>query len=156
MIAMIAAIHLLRFGEVIGLQRYPVLDDEVNDMLEVLDRGFPAVETMSADQARAAVVARRQPVGNVDDVARADDLTVPAADGHSIPVRVYHPHPLDAVSAGPPAAIVFAHGGGFVLCSIESQSFCRAMARGCGAVVISVDYRLAPESAGAAGRRRCL
>ena len=131
----------------IGLQRYPVLDDEVNDMLEVLDRGYPAVETMSADQARAALAARRQPVGNIDDVARTDDLTVPAADGHAIAVRVYHPHPSDVVSTGPPAAIVFAHGGGFVLCSIESHdSFCRAMARGCGAVVISVDSRLAPEA----------
>lgn len=147
MIAIIAAIQLLLCGEVMGLQRYAVLDNEVNDMLEVLDRGYPAVETMSPEQARAAVAARRQPVGNINDVARADDLTVPTADGHAIPIRVYHPHPSDVVSTGSSAAIVFAHGGGFVLCSIESHdSFCRAMARGCGAVVISVDYRLAPEA----------
>src|SRR5262249_58977438 len=44
------------------------------------------------------------------------------------------------------AGIVFCHGGGFVLCDIESHDgFCRALARGCQAVVVSVDYRLAPE-----------
>ena len=132
MIAIIAAIQLLLCGEVMGLQRYAVLDDEVNDMLEVLDRGYPAVETMSPEQRAGRRRLCRQPVGNINDVARADDLTVPTADGHAIPIRVYHPHPSDVVSTGSSAAIVFAHGGGFVLCSIESHdSFCRAMARGC-------------------------
>ena len=42
--------------------------------------------------------------------------------------------------------MVFLHGGGFVFCSIESHDgFCRTMSRALGAVVVSVDYRLAPE-----------
>jgi acetyl esterase len=41
---------------------------------------------------------------------------------------------------------VFSHGGGFVFCDIESHDgFCRTLARGSDAVVVSVDYRLAPE-----------
>ena len=42
--------------------------------------------------------------------------------------------------------MVFAHGGGFVLCDLDSHDgFCRAMARHTESVVVSVDYRLAPE-----------
>ncbi|WP_278265639.1 alpha/beta hydrolase [Nocardia sp. AG03] len=49
------------------------------------------------------------------------------------------------ISAALPV-IVFAHGGGFVFCDLDSHDeFCRAMAVGVGAVVVSVDYRLAPE-----------
>jgi acetyl esterase len=42
--------------------------------------------------------------------------------------------------------VVFAHGGGFVFCDLDSHDeFCRSMAEGVGVVVVSVDYRLAPE-----------
>jgi acetyl esterase len=41
---------------------------------------------------------------------------------------------------------VFAHGGGFVFCDLDTHDgICRAMANGVGAIVVSVDYRLAPE-----------
>ena len=49
-------------------------------------------------------------------------------------------------TASPRPAVVFAHGGGFVLCDLDSHdSFCRAMSRHTETVVVSVDYRLAPE-----------
>lgn len=49
-------------------------------------------------------------------------------------------------AAIPSAGILFLHGGGFVLCSIDTHDdFCRQMARGTGAIVISLGYRLAPE-----------
>jgi acetyl esterase len=42
--------------------------------------------------------------------------------------------------------VVFAHGGGFVLCDLDSHDgFCRAMSKYTESVVVSVDYRLAPE-----------
>ncbi len=42
--------------------------------------------------------------------------------------------------------MVFAHGGGFVLCDLDTHDgFCRAMSRFTQTVVVSVDYRLAPE-----------
>lgn len=118
------------------------MDDGVQAMLRELNAGFPRVETMSAAQARAAVAQRRQPVHNIDDVGRTEDRAIrgPAGD---IRARIYYPH-------GEPGdnrpAIVFCHGGGFVLCDIESHDgFCRALARGTHAVVVSIDYRLAPE-----------
>lgn len=122
------------------------MDDPINgavrSMLDQLNAGFPRVEQMTAPQARAAVAARRMPVNNLDDVRSATDRVVPGPDG-AVPVRIYRPH---GAPSGERAAIVFYHGGGFVLCDIESHdSFCRALACGSQAVVVSVDYRLAPE-----------
>jgi acetyl esterase len=106
-----------------------------------MNDGFPAVETMTVPQARAAIVARRLPVQNLDDVASADDRGIPGPAG-DVPVRIYRPH---GQSRRRPA-VVFCHGGGFVLCDLDSHdSFCRAMSRHTESVVVSVDYRLAPE-----------
>ncbi len=117
------------------------MDDGVSAMLRILDAEFPAVEKMTGPEARAAVAARRLPVTNLDDVQRTEDRSI--EDG--IGVRIYYPHDkAPPHTAGP--AVVFYHGGGFVLCDIESHdSFCRAMSRYTLAVVVSVDYRLAPE-----------
>ncbi|MGD1257740.1 alpha/beta hydrolase [Mycobacterium seoulense] len=116
--------------------------DGVRAMLRELDAGFPRVETMTAAQARAAVAERRRPVDNLDDVRRTEDRSIPGPAG-SIPARIYHPH---GEPQGDRAAIVFCHGGGFVLCDIESHDgFCRALSRGTQAVVVSIGYRLAPE-----------
>jgi acetyl esterase len=116
--------------------------DGVQAMLCELDAAFPRVETMTAAQAREAVAQRRRSVDNIDDVRRTEDRSMPGPAG-DIPARVYYPHgePQDDR-----AAVVFCHGGGFVLCDIESHDgFCRALARGTRAVVVSVGYRLAPE-----------
>ena len=87
------------------------------------------------------IVGRRVPVANLDDVASADDRVIPGPDG-DVPVRIYRPHG----DSGPRPAVVFCHGGGFVLCDLDSHDgFCRAMSRHTGTVVVSVDYRLAPE-----------
>ena len=118
------------------------IDEVVQATLRVLNADFPRVETMTGAAARAAVAERRVPVQNVDDVRRTIDRRIPGAAG-DIGVRVYYPHG-DPYDDRP--GIVFSHGGGFVLCDIESHdSFCRALARGTQAVVVSVDYRLAPE-----------
>ena len=49
-------------------------------------------------------------------------------------------------TARPRPAVVFAHGGGFVLCDMDSHDgFCRMVSRYTETVVVSVGYRLAPE-----------
>jgi acetyl esterase/lipase len=117
------------------------MDDGVTAMLRTLDGAFPAVEQMSAAAARAAVAARRQPVLNLDDAA-TEDVVVDTVTG-PVPIRIYRPHGLDDASH---PAVVFFHGGGFVLCDIDSHDgFCRAMAVQTASVVVSVGYRLAPE-----------
>ena len=73
-------------------------------------------------------------------MAAQEDRTVPGSGGE-IPIRVYRPtdatdHPL----------LVWFHGGGWVLGDLEGADLnCRELASRSGAVVVSVDYRLAPE-----------
>lgn len=118
------------------------IDHAVQATLRLLNADFPRVETMTGAAARAAVAQRRVPVRNIDDVRRTVDRRIPGAAG-AIAVRVYYPHG-DLYDDRP--GIVFCHGGGFVFCDIESHDgFCRALARGAQAVVVSVGYRLAPE-----------
>lgn len=59
-----------------------------------------------------------------------------------IPARLYRPHMLN-ISA---PALVFFHGGGYVIGSLESHDLpCRRLALDAGCIVVAVDYRLAPE-----------
>lgn len=117
------------------------MDDGVAAMLQTLNDAFPAVERMAAQEARAAVAARRMPVSNLDD-ATAEDRVVDTAVG-PITVRVYRPRGIGGTAA---PGVVFLHGGGFVLCDIDSHDgFCRRMAARTSSVVVSVGYRLAPE-----------
>ena len=119
------------------------MDDGVAAVLAQLNAEFPAVEEMTGQQARAAVAARRAPVLNHDDVESAVDRVAATPTG-DIPVRIYRPHCADDAAR---PAVVFYHGGGFVLCDLDSHDgFCRALARYTQSVVVSVDYRLAPEN----------
>jgi acetyl esterase len=69
------------------------------------------------------------------------DRSVPGPAG-DLPVRVYWPS-----DAGSRPVIVWLHGGGWVLGSIETHdNHCRMLCDEVGAVVVSVDYRLAPEA----------
>jgi acetyl esterase len=78
--------------------------------------------------------------GPEQPVHRVENRRLPG-DGGLIPVRVYTPREASQLPA-----IVFFHGGGFVLGGLDSSDrTCRALANGSGCVVISVDYRLAPE-----------
>lgn len=115
------------------------LAPEVAALLPVLDAGFPKVEAMTGAQARAAIRARLRMPDEPEPVAELIERELPSGIG----VRVYRPA---TSSDGPVPIIVFAHGGGFVFCDLDTHDgLCRSMANGVGAVVVSVDYRLAPE-----------
>lgn len=116
------------------------LDPQIADLIETLDSGFPPVHTMTGAQARAAIRSRfvanpqPEPVGSV-----ADDQV--AVDNGRIDVRIYRPD-----APGPLPMLVYAHGGGFVFCDLDSHDgLCRNLANLIPAVVVSVGYRLAPE-----------
>ncbi len=80
------------------------------------------------------------------EMSRVEAWRVPTSWG-SIPLRVYVPRSLDGVKGVKRApALVYYHGGGFVLGDLDSHDgLCRALADETPCVVIAVDYRLAPE-----------
>lgn len=119
------------------------VDPEIAALLPVLNTGFPAVEKMGGAEARAAVRSRYRPPPQARPIGAIEErkLSGPAGD---IPVRIYWPA---APSGALAPMVVFAHGGGFVFCDLDTHDdLCRSLANGIGAVVVSVDYRLAPEA----------
>ncbi|MGH8324117.1 MAG: alpha/beta hydrolase [Steroidobacteraceae bacterium] len=99
----------------------------------------PAFHTLQPAAARA-LMARQMAVGVVEPVAKVEDRTVPGPGG-AIPLRIYTP-----VGAEPGGALVYFHGGGWVLGDIQmTDQPCRMLANASGCVVVSVAYRLAPE-----------
>lgn len=82
-----------------------------------------------------------QPPPPTVDVHRREDRTISGPNG-PIPIRIYA---SDDSSELP--VLVFLHGGGFVLCSIDSHdAICAEIANSSKCMVVSVGYRLAPES----------
>jgi acetyl esterase len=70
-----------------------------------------------------------------------EDLAMPGDTG-DLPARIYRPRDLERAAP----SVVYLHGGGFVLGGLRSHDgVCRGIASGVGCVVISIDYRLAPE-----------
>lgn len=124
------------------------LDDAKIAQREVAQRMSDAFASMRDGTADAAEVrdslrASRKPRRHVP-VARVENRTIPGAHAdNEIPVRIYYG--LNPERSGVPL-IVYLHGGGFVLCDLDSHdACCRRLANGVGAIVVSVDYRLAPE-----------
>jgi acetyl esterase len=118
------------------------LDPQIAGLIATLDAGFPPVHTMTGAEARATIRSRFVSNPAPEPVAEVVDLAVPI-DGGSVDVRVYRP---EAVGSLP--ILVYAHGGGFVFCDLDSHDgLCRSLANLIPAVVISVGYRLAPEHA---------
>jgi acetyl esterase len=108
-------------------------------MDQVAALGFPAVHTVSPQQARANGQARPRAAG--PEVARVEDRTIPGPDSQ-LSVRIYTP-----LGSGPFPALVWFHGGGWVVGDLESaDATARHLTLGAGCVVVSVDYRLAPEA----------
>jgi acetyl esterase len=73
-------------------------------------------------------------------IYRDEDRHIPGGCGQ-IPIRIYTPN-----GRVPMPILVFFHGGGWVLGGLDSHdNTCRAVANAAGCVVVSIDYRLAPE-----------
>ena len=77
-------------------------------------------------------------------IGNAEDHAMPTRDGQQIRARLYQPY--HSVDAKPLPALLFFHGGGFVIGSVETHDIlCRQLSLLSGCAVLSVDYRLAPE-----------
>ncbi len=109
---------------------------------QMAEAGMPPLNEMSPADARVAAEGFRELAGEPEDVAAVGDSVVPGPGG-DIPVRIYTPA---GAGDGPHPALVYFHGGGWVLGDIQGMdSTCRALANRAGVVIVSVEYRLAPE-----------
>lgn len=116
---------VLRLIEITKVKSFA--EGSVADARRQLERAAPTLDVPAAD-----------------DVA-AYDRQVPGEVG-PLRARVYTPRRALPLPGGLAPGLVFFHGGGWVVGSIESHDrVCRALASRAGAVVVSVDYRLAPE-----------
>jgi acetyl esterase len=102
--------------------------------------GAPPFNMMTVQQAREAIGVLFAPKGPREPVKSVEDRVINAG-GVKLPVRIYTPE-----GKGPFPILVFFHGGGWVIGNCETHDTpCRALANGAGCIVVSVDYRLAPE-----------
>lgn len=117
------------------------LDEAAVGLLQQMEEaGGPALNELSPAESREAAGAFAELGGPGDDVADQSDRTIPGPAG-DIPIRVYTPE-----GTGPFPCLVYFHGGGWVIGDVEmTNAICRAMANRTGCVVVSVEYRLAPE-----------
>jgi acetyl esterase len=109
------------------------------------EAGRPPYETVSPAEARELYLKGRV-VSNPEppELASVEPLTIPSPAG-SIPARVYTPTRLRKVNGLAPG-LVFFHGGGWVIGDLDSHDVvCRKLADEGELMVVSVDYRLAPE-----------
>jgi acetyl esterase len=109
-------------------------------LIDTETQGAPALSELDPPAGRRALADTFGFLwGQPGDFEGVSDRVVPIAEGE-IAVRVYRPHD------GRLPAIVYLHGGGWVVGSIDTHDgLCRELARDSGAVVVSVNYRLAPE-----------
>jgi acetyl esterase/lipase len=142
-----------RLAELIGGDPTAALDADMKAVLDMLTQlGAQRLEQLTPSAARAqpglpdAVAALMAVAGTVadDDGVVSEDITISGAAG-DLPARLYRPAGL--LPRLNPMVLYF-HGGGFVTGDLDSHDgSARGLARRSGAIVLSVDYRLAPEHA---------
>ena len=119
---------------------HPGFQHFVDEIASLQAAGAPSWDQITAEQLRAATKDLRKgtaPVGGVD----RRDLTVAGAEG-PLDARLYTP----AASGDPGPGLVYFHGGGFAIGSIDSHdSIVAKLTVASGVKILSVDYRLGPE-----------
>jgi acetyl esterase len=103
----------------------------------------PPLSSLTLAEVRCLVRGWRQFMAPAPPVERQEDRVIPGPGG-GLPVRLYHPAPA---AEGPLPVFVYLHGGGWTTGDLEmGDPLCRTVAVEAGVGVVSVDYRLAPES----------
>src|SRR5476649_2766376 len=122
------------------------LDPESQKIIEAMvAANRPAWHTLSPEAAREAYLSVRPAAqGPRPDGVSVANRTIPGPGG-ALPVRIYRPD--KAATDAKLAALVYAHGGGWVFGNLDSHDvLCAQLAIEAGIAVMAVDYRLAPET----------
>ncbi|MCP4245237.1 MAG: alpha/beta hydrolase [Myxococcota bacterium] len=128
-------------------------DPELVDMVKALPTNM---DWSDMDRARAELSNLIPPASDEDVAAlgvRCEDRSIPGPDGApDVPIRIYTPTDGGGVRPG----VLYIHGGGFCLGTLDGEQLGAAgAAKAADAVVVSVDYRLAPEHPFPAGVEDC-
>jgi acetyl esterase len=118
------------------------LDRQARAVLDAIAAlGLAPMEQGTPTEARAAFLERRRlTAGPPPPIHRTEERRIPGPAGE-IPIRLYRPD-----DRRPLPALVYFHGGGWVIGSIDTHdATSRELANQGGCLVVSVDYRLAPE-----------
>lgn len=111
----------------------------------------PQTHTLSVAAARQLFESRTAVMPKAAAIASVTERSIAGAAG-PLKLRIYTPP-----GQGPFPLIVFFHGSGFVVCSLDTHDgMARNLCAGAGAVLVSVDYRLAPEHKFPAAPDDCL
>lgn len=126
------------------------VDPDVQVVLDGIDPEAPDFWELSAAEARAAMEGMIPAMLPEVEIAEVRDVKIASDDG-VIPARFYR-----GSHAGPNPLLVFFHGGGWEIGSLDvSDRSLRRLARDSGVNVLSVDYRLTPEHPFPAGLDDC-
>ncbi|HXA26226.1 MAG TPA: alpha/beta hydrolase fold domain-containing protein, partial [Acetobacteraceae bacterium] len=126
------------------------VDPQIQALLD-MGTGVPATNTLSVTDARAQYEARAALIAAPAGVGAVTERAIPGPGG-DLKLRIYRPE-----GPGPFPILAFFHGSGFVLCSLDTHDgMCRNLCAGAGCIVVSVDYRLAPEHKFPAGLDDCV
>lgn len=118
------------------------LTEQAKQYLESFYSG-PKMESFDPIDLKAILTqAPVPPQNNLPSIHQTEDRFIKAKDGEEIRLRIYTPE-----GEGPFPALVYYHGGGWVIGAVEMfEAANRLVATEANAVVVSVDYRLAPEN----------
>ncbi|MFM0376915.1 alpha/beta hydrolase [Paraburkholderia strydomiana] len=122
------------------------LNPKIEQVLDMIARAKrPKLHEMTAQAARASYE-KSAPTLEIASAPMfaVEDLRVPTRDGATIRARLYQA--VEPSWAEPAPALIYYHGGGFTVGSVDTHdALCRMFARDGKCTVLSVDYRLAPE-----------
>lgn len=144
------AMILVSFVSIATAAESPKANSEMKKVISELDKkGGKPIAELSAAEARQqptpadavkTLMSERDTKKSQEGFAKIEDRQITGARGQ-IPARIYTPE-----GKTPMPVIVFYHGGGWVIGSIDAyDGSARALAKQVNAIVVSVDYRLAPE-----------
>ncbi len=128
------------------------VDPNIQTMLDAMAQASPGdLADMSVEEARSMIGMLALVDGDPEPVTQVNDRTIPGPGG-DIAVRVYRADP----GSHPQPILVWYHGGGWVIGDLTSADpTARKLANRTGSIVVSVDYRLAPEHPFPAGVDDC-
>ncbi len=122
------------------------LEPQANDLIAMINGlNKPSFQEVGHEKARMGF--EQNATNSVfTEVGSVNDEVIPGPDGNDLMVRIYTPTPEARGSQSSGPGLVFFHGGGWVVGSINTHDgMCRMLTQFAGVVTVSVNYRLAPE-----------